>query len=371
MTETRPAPLSQPGRLGPLFAGIWLFFLLDPLAEGWAHRGEVTGVVGILATLAFAVVYMTLWWRLRADRARLVVDPPLSFTGPYLGALVLLAAVMVGTLGEPGMASVVYIAVACVMVMPFRLAAPIVVALVAVSLALSAVEGWGSQVSLAFGIMAASVAILGMRTVMRRNIDLVRAEQVNAGLAVENERTRFARDLHDILGHSLTVITVKAELAQRLLDAGTPEAAERARAEVADLERLSRDALADVRRAVEGYRELTLPGELARARTALAAAEIEAHLPNSVDDVPTELRELFAWTVREGVTNVVRHSRARTCEVRLTPSSAEVRDDGRGCPAPPGSGSGLAGLRERAAAVDATVVVRQLEPGFSLEVVRA
>ena len=81
------------------------------------------------------------------------------------------------------------------------------------------------------------------------------------------------------------MITVKAELAQQLMDVDP----ERARAELADLERLSRDALADVRRAVEGYRELTLPGELARARTALAAAEIEAELPNSTDEVPSEL----------------------------------------------------------------------------------
>ena len=138
-----------------------------------------------------------------------------------------------------------------------------------------------------------------------------------------------------------------------------------------DLERLSRDALTDVRRAVEGYREITLPGELVRARVALRAAEIEAELPNSTDDVPSELRELFAWTVREGVTNVIRHSRARHCEVRLTPTSAEVRDDGAAAPSPRGHGSGLAGLRERAADVGATVVTRQLSPGFSLCVVRA
>jgi two-component system sensor histidine kinase DesK len=216
-----------------------------------------------------------------------------------------------------------------------------------------------------FGVVAASFAVFGLRLVMTRNIELLSAQQENASLAVENERTRFARDLHDILGHSLTVITVKAELAQRLLDIDP----ERARAEIADLERLSRDALSDVRRAVEGYRELTLPGELARARTALAAAEIEATLPNSADDVPTELRELFAWTVREGVTNVIRHSRASCCEVRLTPTSAEVRDDGSGG-STPGSGSGLAGLRERASAVGATVVTQHLSPGFSLQVVR-
>ena len=117
----------------------------------------------------------------------------------------------------------------------------------------------------------------GVRALVGRNVDLLRAHEENAHLAVENERTRFARDLHDILGHSLTVITVKAELAGRLLDVDT----ERARAEITDLERLSRDALADVRRAVEGYRDLTLPGELARARTALAAAEIEAVVPGT------------------------------------------------------------------------------------------
>ena len=150
------------------------------------------------------------------------------------------------------------------------------------------------------------------------------------------------------------MITVKAELAQRLLDVDPA----RAKAEVADLERLSRDALFDVRRAVEGYRELTLPGELARARTALAAAEIDADLPNSTEEVPSDRRELFAWTVREGVTNVIRHSGARRCTVRLTPDAAEVLDDGRGPKEDPAGGSGLLGLRERAAALGGTVVTR-------------
>ena len=131
------------------------------------------------------------------------------------------------------------------------------------------------------------------------------------------------------------MITVKAELAKKLMDVDP----ERARAEIDDLERLSRDALADVRRAVEGYRELTLPGELARARTALAAAEIEADLPNSTDDVPTDRRELFAWTIREGVTNVIRHSHAQHCTVVLQPDCVEIRDDGVG---PDGAAPGTA-----------------------------
>ena len=122
------------------------------------------------------------------------------------------------------------------------------------------------------------------------------------------------------------MITVKAELASRLLDVDP----DRARAELADLERLSRDALADVRRAVEGYRDLTLPGELARARVALQAADIEADLPNSTDEVPSELRELFAWTVREGVTNVIRHSGARAARCGWPPTASRSRDDGTG-----------------------------------------
>jgi two-component system sensor histidine kinase DesK len=145
---------------------------------------------------------------------------------------------------------------------------------------------------------------------------------------------------------------------------------ERARAELADLERLSRDALADVRRAVEGYRDLSLPGELARARVALQAADIAADLPNSADEVPTHLRELFAWTVREGVTNVIRHSGAASCTVRIAPAGVEVCDDGKGPTADEnGHGHGLSGLRERAVAANAVLVTRALEPhGFLLQV---
>ena len=121
---------------------------------------------------------------------------------------------------------------------------------------------------------------------MRRNIALLRAEQENASLAVENERTRFARDLHDILGHSLTVITVKAELAPaaaRRRPRARPQRARRPRAP-------RRDALADVRRAVEGYRELTSPASWPGARVALAAAEIEARCPRP----PTRCRPTCA-----------------------------------------------------------------------------
>ena len=126
---------------------------------------------------------------------------------------------------------------------------------------------------------------------------------------------------------------------------------------------------ADVRRAVEGYRDLTLPGELARAREALRAADIEADLPNSAEEVPTELRELFAWTVREGVTNVIRHSNASGCTVQLDAQRVCVRDDGTGPSEHGAHGHGLDGLRERAAAAGAVLVARTMQPrGFELSV---
>jgi two-component system, NarL family, sensor histidine kinase DesK len=362
-TPIPSAPVAR--RWGIGFAAIWLFFLLDPLAEAWRTRDTVAGVVGGLVTIVFGTFYMTIWVRLRRDRDGFAGPPTRPRALLDLAVLLALACVMVATLGEPGMNSLVYCAVAAVMVFSLRGAALAMVLLVGLTFLLYAANPtWSSPVGLVFSIVAASVAVFGIRQMMARNADLVRAHEKNAELAVENERTRFARDLHDILGHSLTVITVKAELANRLLDVDT----ERARAELADLERLSRDALADVRRAVEGYRELTLPGELARARTALAAAEIEAELPNSTDEVPSHLRELFAWTVREGVTNVIRHSGATRCTVRLGPDAAEVVDDGGAGTAPAGAvqggahtGSGLTGLRERAAAVGGTVTTR-VEP---------
>lgn len=169
------------------------------------------------------------------------------------------------------------------------------------------------------------------------------AQEQVAELAAERERSRVARDVHDILGHSLTVITVKAELAGRLMDAGSPAA----RDEVAQIEQLSRGALADVRATVHGYRGVSISGELAAARAALESAGVTAELPGSTDLVPSDRRELAGWVVREAVTNVVRHAEASVCRVSLDARSVEVADDGRGPSAAASSGSGLAGLRER------------------------
>lgn len=363
------SPESQNHRfriLGPWIAALWLLFLVSPFVEGLHHRTEPRGVATMVLSVTFAALYIQVFLVARRSMRGFTPEVPLPAAFSYLGALAIMAALIVVFIGESGFATAPFVAVTAVMLLPLRYGGP------AAALVVAAVGAYGfahhstTQFGTAFGVVAGSLAVFGFKTVLRRNLDLIEAERDNSQLLVENERNRFARDLHDILGHSLTVITVKAELAGRLMDIDP----ERARAEVKDLERLSRDALADVRRAVEGYRELTLPGELARARAALMAAEIEPLLPQSTDEVPSDLRELFAWTVREGVTNVIRHSGAKRCEIVLTPAGAEIRDDGRGPDGDGPGGSGLMGLRERAAAVGATVVTRSLVPGFSLQVVR-
>lgn len=174
-----------------------------------------------------------------------------------------------------------------------------------------------------------------------------------ARLAVSDERLRFARDLHDLLGHSLSLIAIKTELAGRLVSVDPPRAVR----EIGDVERVARDALVDVREAVAGYRQPTLTRELVEARAALDAAGIEFRVEDTGADLPARVDALFAWAVREGVTNVVRHSRATHCAIRIVLSEHEVQlditDDGIGAVSVAG-GSGLRGVAERATAAAAS-----------------
>ena len=191
------------------------------------------------------------------------------------------------------------------------------------------VHGWTADGSLAFQIFVSALAAWGVGQVIQRNAQLVAARNEITRLALADQRNQFGRDLHDILGHSLTVVAVKAELAGRLASLDP----QRAETEIADVERIARQALADVRAAAAGYREITLAGELgvASARTALAAAGIEAELPDQeMCQIPRLQQELFGWAVREGVTNVVRHSGATHCRIRVSTGEVKISDDGCG-----------------------------------------
>ncbi|MEV5825467.1 sensor histidine kinase [Spirillospora sp. NPDC052242] len=168
-------------------------------------------------------------------------------------------------------------------------------------------------------------------------------------LAVTEERLRFSRDLHDLLGHSLSLIAVKSELAMRMAETDPA----RAGAEMADVRTAAREALREVRAAVRGYRAVELDAELAGVRAVLEAAGVRCEADEPPAGLPSEVGAVLAWVIREGATNVIKHSEARRCGVALTVYGhavvLEMRNDGvraRGAESP---GSGLTGLEERVA----------------------
>jgi two-component system sensor histidine kinase DesK len=222
-----------------------------------------------------------------------------------------------------------------------------------------------------------------------------RAELARA--AVAEERLRISRDLHDLLGHSLSLITLKAELAGRVI--GTDP--ERAAREIAELETVARRSLTEVRQAVTSYRQPSLAAELVSSRRMLASAGIDCRVrvPGAYS-LPQSVDALLAWTVREGATNIVRHAAAKHAEIVIevtdTEASARLSDDGIGASAngavpgavaeaavagpdatgaqahpgaAPAAGSGLAGLAERAARLGGSLSAgARPDGGFRLRV---
>jgi len=180
-----------------------------------------------------------------------------------------------------------------------------------------------------------------------------------AEAAVVAERSRFARDLHDLLGHTLSVIVVKAEAVRRLARRD-PAQAER---QAGDIETVGRQALAEVREAVTGYREADLAGELDRAADALRAAGVEAVVRTTGPPPADVTRALLGWVVREGVTNIIRHSGATRAEIHLEDDAVTVTDDGAAASRPPATGSGLRGLAERLGQAGGTVEAGPLPEG--------
>lgn len=386
-------------RYGWILAAIWLVYLSQPAAAAWHDHDLVLRYAGVATLLAFCAVFLGtfgLGRRLRQHGS----DVPVLVRASLTGVAAALAGLGYLTLGDDASNLLVYLAVMAVFLFGTRAGWTIVAVLLVASLAIpGVVPGWQANASVTFQIFMAAVAAWGVALLIQRNVQLAAAREEIARLVRAEERSRFGRDLHDILGHSLTVVAVKAELAGRL----ARTAPERAEAEIADVERIAREALADVRAAAAGYREVTLAGELAGARTALTAAGIQADLPARLAQVPPGRQEIFGWAIREGVTNVVRHSGATCCSVRVAGPEIEISDDGRGPAGPvsaasggsgcggddtgriggpagadcgcarPGagglSGHGLAGLQERAAAIGGSVNVgRSAAGGFALRV---
>lgn len=186
--------------------------------------------------------------------------------------------------------------------------------------------------------------------------ELDEARETRARLAVAEERLRFGRDLHDVMGRNLAVIALKAELAVQLGRRGRPEAVE----QMIEVQRLAQESQREVRAVVRGYREADLAAELAGAQGVLAAAGIDCAVTGSPAGLPAPVQSALGWVVREAATNVLRHGDARRCAVslRVADGRAELSVENDGAQEPPGGdrpGSGLAGLRERLSELDGTL----------------
>jgi two-component system sensor histidine kinase DesK len=200
----------------------------------------------------------------------------------------------------------------------------------------------------------------------RINRKLRRANDEIENLAKVAERERIARDLHDVLGHTLSVITLKSELAGKLIDRDS----QAARKEIGEVEQISRQALSDVRDAIRGYRSQGLVAELAQAKTTLETAGVTVQCDAATTvKLPAVQESVLSLAVREAVTNVVRHARARTCRMRLEQQNGscrlEIQDDG--CGASNGEGNGLRGMRERVEMLGGTLS-RSTEAGTTLTI---
>ncbi len=257
--------------------------------------------------------------------------------------------------------------------LPRRAGAALVAAVPAVALGAAAASGLsGEPLALAIGasllmvpFMAAAIRVSGWS--VRLIEELARARATQARLAVAEERLRFGRDLHDVLGRNLAVVALKSELAAELARRGREEAV----AQMEEVQRIAQESQREIRAVVRGYRTADLHAELAGARSVLEAAGIDCRIENGpAARLPARTQVALGWVVREGTTNVLRHAQgASRCEVSVRATVAGsvallMENDGADADPRPGTGSGLPGLCERLAEVDGTLATERRPDGI-------
>jgi two-component system, NarL family, sensor histidine kinase DesK len=348
--------------LGLVYLFVW------PASTVFGH-GHSTGesVVRLVALLSYAASFICL----------VIVNNPWTpgTTRPtyvMLGVTTFLAIVYPPVFGQNWVGLPIYLGVACAMTLPPRWAGRGVVAATVLTFVMCASLGaeGGTLALLTFETLTVGLLMLAFRTSRILVVQLKEARGEVARLAANDERLRIARDLHDLLGHTLSLIVLKSEVATRLAERDVA----RSLAEINDIETVARQALADVREAISGYNQRNLTDELENSRGVLAAADIELTITTSGTPLPDQLDGLFGWAVREGVTNIVRHSRARTATISVrrqgTTAVLEITDDGTAGEEPASaSGNGLRGLGERVALSGGTVEAGpRTDGGFRLTV---
>ena len=352
------------------FVAAALFFYLAPLASLLANPPVPAALALLLAGWAVFGAVLVLLLR-RSPFVRERSGWWLALAVAVIAAVAVVAQVAFGV--DEAAALYFYAGVTAGRLVPERWA---IVGIAGVTLAAVAGTTWASgdvATGVTTGITVGTICLtlFALAAMGRSNRELRAARTELASLAVAEERSRIARDLHDSLGHSLSIIALKSELARRVL----PDDPARAAAEIGDVEQAARDALAAVRETVSGYRVPSLAVELAGARAALLAAGIDGVVEPAPDGLPRDVDAVLGWAVREGVTNVLRHSDATYAAIRVLADgprrSVEVVDDGMGAHAAdagdPRSGTGIDGLRERARGLGGAVEAGPLpERGFRL-----
>ncbi|MEV4508799.1 histidine kinase [Dactylosporangium sp. NPDC049525] len=346
-----PVQRWRPSVGGLLWVGVWTFPLLDPLSTVDGTRGGIIAGVGLGVFTLTYVVITTLGFDHREDLRRVadVGFGAVAALGVGLAAAYgehwLIVMLFVGTCGAAVYAGYERVTVALV-VLASVLAATVLLGLLhnALSTALITV----------IGTVLASGLVGAVRQMQRLIRELQRTRDALATAAVAEERLRFSRDLHDLLGHTLSVIVVKAEVVRRIAERDPAAAA----AQAADIEDIGRRALVEIREAVTGYRESGLTAELTRAKGVLSSAGITATVQRTADPLPEAADQLLAWVLREATTNVVRHSGAQRCDIEISTvdgaAALSVVDNG-GTASGAAFGNGLRGLTERLGAVGGTL----------------
>jgi two-component system sensor histidine kinase DesK len=357
-----------------LISGIWLLYIIQPAGSLFHHHHGVLYISGAIAILlVFSAFYLYLM---------VITDIGASASPWRLAPLFALAALAcVAYDGAKWNALWIYVSAACgAMIADRRTAARAVLAATACFLLFSWIghDAVSDYLVTLLPVLLVGFAMIGFRRQVAMTRELAQARETVARLAASEERLRLARDMHDLTGQSLSMITLKSELAARLLRK-LPDGPDRDRVrdEIEQVAAVSRQTLHDIREAVSGYRRPTLAVEIITARTALEAAGIT---PRDTPDLTMlsgtfdpDAEAALAWCLREAVTNVIRHSGASTCHISLTRDSdtlsLAVRDDGRGASHPgagPEAGAGLRGMSERLAAVGGQLRLRPGDDGFCL-----
>ena len=373
---TVPGPGGSRRRLRVPFVAATLFFTVFPFLSVLANPPQPAALALLVVGWAiFGVVIVALF---RGGPFSRPFDSSILVLA--IAAMIAIAAIVQVAFGTSvGSALYFYAGVTAARLADERLAIGAIAAAGSVATLATGIGAtdWTDGVVLGVTVATISLTLFALARLGRANQELQAARRELADLAVAEERTRIARDLHDTLGHSLSVIALKSELARRVL----PDDPERAAAEIGDVERVAREALASVRDTVSGYRQPTLAMELAGAREALTAAGIDGDVEPAPEGLPREVDAVLGWAVREGVTNVLRHSDAARARIRVIVDdrvrAVEVEDDGQGVAgaplgaAPNGAraGTGLDGLRERAATVGGSLEAGpRADGGFRLRV---